>query len=127
MSETSHPHPNYLAVFGALCVLTGVSWFLDEANGWGLFSSRILLVVLVCAVAMAKALFVLAYFMHLKFEGKWKYVLLAPTITLALGLPIALMPDLSLNYYERDPLTGGLAGAQWVPHDSAESNEVGVH
>lgn len=118
MADHSHPHPNYFAVFGALCVLTAVSWFLDEANGWGMFSSRALLITLVCAVAMAKALFVLAYFMHLKFEGRWKYVLLAPTITLAIGLPIALMPDLSLDYYERDPLTGGVAGAEWTPVDS---------
>ena len=125
MSDSNHPHPNYLAVFGALCVLTAVSWFLDEANGWGLFSSRALLITLVCAVAMAKALFVMAYFMHLKFEGRWKYVLLAPTVTLAIGLPIALMPDLSLDYYERDPLTGGVAGAEWTPAGEASTDNAG--
>ena len=97
-----HASPNYLAVFGALCVLTGVSWLLDEASGWGLFSGRTLLVVLVLAVAVAKALFVAVYFMHLKFEGRWKYVLLMPTAILAMGLPVALAPDLSMSYYEAD-------------------------
>ena len=97
-----HPSPNYLAVFGALCVLTGVSWLLDEANGWGWFNTKALLVTLVLAVAVAKALFVVVYFMHLKFEGRWKYVLLMPTAILAMGFPIALAPDLSMDYYESD-------------------------
>ena len=50
--------------------------------------------VLVLSVATAKALFVMMYFMHLKFEGRWKYVLLSPTVILAIGLPLALLPDI---------------------------------
>ena len=100
----AHPYapPNYFAVFAALCGLTAVSWLLDEAGGWGLFSGKAVLAVLVLAVAAAKALFVAVYFMHLKFEGRWKYVLLLPTAILAVGLPIALAPDLSMDYYEAD-------------------------
>jgi cytochrome c oxidase subunit 4 len=56
----------------------------------------------VLAVACAKALFVMMYFMHLKFEGKWKYVLLAPTIVLAMAIPAALMPDIGSHYYDYD-------------------------
>ena len=37
--------------------------------------------------------------MHLKFEGRWKYLLLAPTVVLAMGLPLALLPDVGLHYY----------------------------
>jgi DNA-directed RNA polymerase specialized sigma54-like protein len=37
--------------------------------------------------------------MHLKFERNWKYVLLAPTICLALGIPLALLPDVGVHYY----------------------------
>jgi cytochrome c oxidase subunit 4 len=29
----------------------------------------------------------------------WKYVLLLPTAILALGLPLALAPDIALHYY----------------------------
>ena len=99
--EAAH-HPNYWAIFLALCGLTAVSWLLDESLGWGLLSSRRVLAVLVLGVALAKALFVAIYFMHLKFEGRWKYVLLTPTMILAIGLPIALAPDLSLQYYPAD-------------------------
>ena len=95
-------HPNYWAIFLALCGLTAVSWILDESVGWGLMNSHVLLSVLVLAVALAKALFVAVYFMHLKFEGRWKYVLLTPTLILALGLPLALAPDLSFQYYPAD-------------------------
>ena len=56
-------------------------------------------IVIVLAIATAKALFVMAYFMHLKFEGKWKFVLLAPTIILACGIPLALTPDIGVHYY----------------------------
>ena len=41
----------------------------------------------------------MAYFMHLKFEGRWKYLLLAPTVSLAMGLPLALLPDIGVHYY----------------------------
>jgi cytochrome c oxidase subunit 4 len=56
----------------------------------------------VLAVATAKALFVMGYFMHLKFEGPWKFVLLAPTIILAMAIPAALMPDIGSHYYDYD-------------------------
>ena len=102
--EASHAvhHPNYWAIFWVLCGLTLVSWLLDESKGWGLLSSHVMLSALVLAVATAKALFVASYFMHLKFEGRWKYVLLAPTLILAMGLPLAMAPDLSFQYYEPD-------------------------
>ncbi|MFM8582988.1 MAG: cytochrome C oxidase subunit IV family protein, partial [Planctomycetaceae bacterium] len=51
-------------------------------------------------IASLKATYVLLYFMHLKFEGPWKYVLLAPTIVLALAIPAALAPDIAFKYYD---------------------------
>lgn len=91
-------HANYFAIFIALCVLTALSVAADivRPNSW------LLLAVIVFAVATAKALFVMLYFMHLKFEGKWKYVLLAPTIILACGIPLALLPDIGVKYYVLD-------------------------
>ena len=88
-------HVNYLVIFIALCVCTTLSVIFDVVD----IKSKIVLVVLVMAVACAKALFVMAFFMHLKFEGKWKYILLAPTTILAIGLPLAILPDIGMHYY----------------------------
>ena len=89
-------HANYLMVFVALCVCTLISVATDLVH----IPNRTVLAVVVLAVAVAKALFVMAYFMHLKFEGRWKFVLLAPTMILAFGLPLALLPDIGMHYYQ---------------------------
>jgi cytochrome c oxidase subunit 4 len=93
--DEGHPYVNYWIIFGALCVLTFISWMADEIGNKGL-----VLTFVVLAVACAKALFVMMYFMHLKFEGKWKFVLLTPTIVLAMAIPAALMPDIGSHYYD---------------------------
>lgn len=101
-SHGSHSHVPYWLVFAALCCFTAISWIVDEMKKGGMFNSYVLLIAVVLAVASAKALAVMMYFMHLKFEGNWKYVLLAPTIILAIGLPLALLPDIGVPYYLRD-------------------------
>ena len=58
---------------------------------------------IVLAIAVAKATCVMLFFMHLKWERGWKYVLLAPTTILAIGFPIALMPDIGFHYYHQVP------------------------
>lgn len=94
MSDDNH-HINYLAVFGALCGFTLLSVVFDVVS----FENKAITIVLVLAVAVAKAMCVMMFFMHLKFEGNWKYVLLAPTTILAIGLPLALLPDIGVAYY----------------------------
>ncbi|MFM7163617.1 MAG: cytochrome C oxidase subunit IV family protein [Planctomycetaceae bacterium] len=96
MSHDEHQthHVNYLAVFFVLCGCTGLSVLFDVLS-----MPKGVTMVLVLAVACAKAMSVMMYFMHLKFEGNWKYVLLAPTTILAIGLPIALFPDIGRSYY----------------------------
>lgn len=93
--EHANHHVNYLYIFIALCVCTALSVVFDFLP----INNKLILIFLVLGVAVAKALFVLSYFMHLKFEGKWKYVLLTPTIILAMGLPLALLPDVGMHYY----------------------------
>ena len=80
-----------------MCGLTGLSVVADLVGG-GLGKMTIALVVL--AVATAKALFVMLYFMHLKYEGSWKYALLAPTILLAAGIIVAFAAEFGAHYYE---------------------------
>lgn len=93
-SHADHSAP-YFIVFMALIVCTFLSIVADVFQP----DSKLALIVIVLAIATAKALFVLVYFMHLKFEGRWKYVLLAPTTILACGLPLALLPDIGMHYY----------------------------
>jgi cytochrome c oxidase subunit 4 len=104
-------HANYLMVFVALCVCTLISVATDLVH----IPNRVVLAIVVLAVAVAKALFVMAYFMHLKFEGRWKYVLLAPTLILAVGLPLALLPDIGMHYYNwTDAAQDGAGSSQHV-------------
>jgi cytochrome c oxidase subunit 4 len=100
--EEHQPHVNYWVIFVILCVLTLVSALADKMCDWKLLHKGVLLTFIVLAVACAKALAVMMYFMHLKFEGKWKFVLLAPTIILAMAIPAALMPDIGSHYYDYD-------------------------
>lgn len=93
--EDGHHSAPYGMVFVALLVCTVLSALADVID----IGNKAVLIVIVMSIAVAKALFVLTFFMHLKFEGNWKLVLLAPTAILAIGLPIALMPDISAEYY----------------------------
>ena len=88
-------HGHYVLIFITLCVLTLLSIVSDVVH----IESKALVVVIVMAVAVAKSTCVALFFMHLKFERNWKYVLLAPTTILAIGLPLALLPDISIHYY----------------------------
>jgi cytochrome c oxidase subunit 4 len=108
-----HPHINYFAIFIALCVCTGLSVVFDA-----LPATKPVIAVLVLAVAVAKAQFVMRYFMHLQFEGLWKYVLLLPTAILACGLPLALAPDIAMHYYttEADPHAAPGEGGEEAGH-----------
>ncbi|MEZ5941004.1 MAG: cytochrome C oxidase subunit IV family protein [Planctomycetaceae bacterium] len=110
--DHTHHYVNYFGIFLALCVCTGISVLLDVFKAEMLKS---VLVFLVMAVAVAKALFVMTYFMHLKFEGAWKFIILAPTAILAVGLMIALAPDMAMHYYTNDA-----PQVKWVGAEHAE-------
>jgi len=128
-------HVNYFLVFVALCGLTALSVIFDvvEMKGQrvlGFLNGTILLAFLVLAVATAKALCVMAFFMHLKFERNWKYLLLAPTIILAMGLPLALLPDIGVHYYTTDTpqkRSGHPAVAEPVPPEPRQTQDVPGH
>jgi cytochrome c oxidase subunit 4 len=96
--HAGHHNVNYAIIFGILCFCTLMSVAFDLVE----MPNKIVLVILVMGVAVAKAMFVLTFFMHLKFEGNWKFVLLAPTCALAMGLPLALLPDVGVHYYKQD-------------------------
>lgn len=127
--QQSHSYVKYSSIFIALCVCTVLSIIFDvidlrEKNLLGL-NGVILLTLIVLAIACAKALFVMIYFMHLKFEGKWKYVLLSPTIILAMGLTIAMTPDIGIHYYTNEsPQIDYLEQAQQAATQSESANNA---
>jgi len=96
--DHSHGHVSYLVIFFALVIFTAISVIADIVH----IPNNAVKTVIVMSVAVAKATCVLLFFMHIKFEGNWKYILLAPTTILAIGLPIALMPDVATSYYISD-------------------------
>lgn len=117
-------HVNYLVIFCVLCVCTALSVIFDVIH-----LNKALTIILVLSVAVTKALCVMMFFMHLKFEGNWKFVLLAPTTILAIGLPLALYPDIGASYYTQTaPQVTSWAGeiSEYQEHH-AEHAEPEVH
>jgi cytochrome c oxidase subunit IV len=113
----SHGHVNYLVIFVALCVFTALSILFDVVD-----LSQTMKTALVLAVATAKALCVMMFFMHLKFEGNWKYLILAPTTILAIGLMVALGPDQAFHYY-----TPTAPQMKAVPRAADQQHDVDMH
>jgi cytochrome c oxidase subunit IV len=98
--DDEHEHhggyAQYMAVFLALCVLTTMSLLtytdfwrqrLAEEVGWAFMM----------AVSFSKALLVILFFMHLKYEKSWKYILTIPTTMMAIFLVLMLVPDVGLR------------------------------
>ncbi|HEX8201523.1 MAG TPA: cytochrome C oxidase subunit IV family protein [Isosphaeraceae bacterium] len=86
----------YLKVFVALLVFTILEYFYAK------FASRFqfhiaLLILGLMALAVVKAALVGLYFMHLKFEGRWVYLMLVPAGILAMVFIFALSPDIAMQ------------------------------
>jgi cytochrome c oxidase subunit 4 len=71
----------YFAVFIALVILTCIS-FATANMGWPKLISNTVMV----AVSSLKALLVILFFMHLKWEANWKYILTFPAGGMSLFL-----------------------------------------
>jgi cytochrome c oxidase subunit 4 len=50
------------------------------------------------AVSCAKAMLVILFFMHLKWEANWKYVLTIPASIMSIFLLLMLVPDVGLRF-----------------------------
>ena len=83
-----HKHPNYMAIFWLLAVLTVVELivvflpFGKMVNG-----------TLLCALAVGKAAVVAMYFMHLKFETRTLGLIALTPLVIATLLVFVLLPD----------------------------------
>ncbi|MBX9788340.1 MAG: cytochrome C oxidase subunit IV family protein [Pirellulales bacterium] len=92
----------YLAVFGALCVLTGASFwtYADWPVRWPFHDQPAVGWAFMMAVSCTKALLVVLFFMHVKYEASWKYVLTVPPVFMSIFLVLALVPDIGLRNRE---------------------------
>ena len=60
------------------------------------------------AVSCTKAMLVILFFMHVKYEANWKYVLTIPAAFMSVFLGLMLIPDVGMRM--RNPAGGPAAG-----------------
>ena len=115
MSEHAHGHADaahedhgiaqYIYVFLALCVLTGASFF-TYSSYWPFHDQPKIGWAFMMAVSCTKAMLVILFFMHVKYEANWKYVLTIPAGFMSIFLMLMLVPDIGMRFwhYSRDRL-----------------------
>jgi cytochrome c oxidase subunit 4 len=89
--EVDHdPHPAYGKLWFALLILTVLEYF------YAMFAKDMFvpLVIGLMILATIKAGLVGAYFMHLKYEGRWVYIWLGPAAFFATVFMMGLYPDI---------------------------------
>jgi cytochrome c oxidase subunit 4 len=86
----------YFYVFIALCVLTGASFF-TYSSAWPFKSQPSVGWTFMMAVSCCKALLVILFFMHVKYEANWKYVLTIPAAMMSIFLILMLVPDVGMR------------------------------
>lgn len=87
-----HDLSKYIYVVIALCVLSTLS-FITYFDPWPLDTPAVQRMFMM-AVSCSKAMLVILFFMHLKYEANWKYVLTIPASIMAVFLVLALVPDI---------------------------------
>jgi cytochrome c oxidase subunit 4 len=97
-------HAPYIKVFWALSVFTVLEYLYARFLPLGFVP----LVAGLMVLALTKAFLVCWYFMHLKFEGRWIYLMLVPVCLLAMIVVLGLTPDIA---FHEDPATVSAAVA----------------
>jgi cytochrome c oxidase subunit 4 len=105
-------HAPYLKVWAVLAVLTLVEYIYAMVSQ----SHFLVLVLGLVCLALIKASMVGWYFMHLKFEKKWVYILIIPACVMAIFLTLMLYPDMAMK-----PITEENPGEEesWVSPEPA--------
>jgi cytochrome c oxidase subunit 4 len=86
----------YIYVFIALCLLTSAS-FCTYSDYWPFKEQVKITWAFMMAVSCTKAMLVILFFMHVKYEANWKYVLTVPAAFMSLFLILALVPDVGMR------------------------------
>jgi cytochrome c oxidase subunit 4 len=91
----------YVMVAIALVVLTSFSYATQLPLWSSIFGDSLAIKrVWMMAVSCTKAMLVILYFMHLKWEANWKWVLTVPASLMSVLLVLALIPDVALRYMD---------------------------
>jgi cytochrome c oxidase subunit 4 len=86
-------HAPYIRVWAILAILTAIEYFYAL-----IFKDHFLVLVLgLVSLACIKAGMVGWYFMHLKFEKPWVYILIVPAGVMAVFLTLMLYPDMAMK------------------------------
>ena len=88
MASADHKHPNYMAIFWYLAILTVV-----EIAVIYMPLAKLTIGVLLCALALGKATLVAMYFMHLRFETRTLGMVALTPLAIATLLVFLLLPD----------------------------------
>ena len=115
----------YLSVFVALCVLTACS-FWTYSDFWpSSLDSPMIKRLFMLAVSCTKAMLVIMFFMHLKWEANWKWVLTVPASLMSIFLVVVLIPDVGLRM--RYASNERMIHAAELPVEEAEQLEASEH
>lgn len=109
----------YIAIFVALCVLTTFS-FLTYFDFWRNHVPVEVSRAFMMAVSCTKAMLVIMFFMHLKWEANWKWVLTVPASIMSALLIFALVPDVGLRMHHASYDRLRFAAERPPLHDKAE-------
>jgi cytochrome c oxidase subunit IV len=130
----SHEHEDhggiakYIYVFLALCVLTGASFF-TYSSYWPFHEQPKIGWAFMMAVSCTKAMLVILFFMHVKYEANWKYVLTIPAAFMSIFLILALVPDVGLRGHwlaeEREQYMAEPREPSTARHGAARSKSAG--
>ena len=88
MATAGHKHPNYMAIFWYLAILTVI-----EIAVIYMPLAKFTIGVLLCALALGKAVLVAMYFMHLRFETRTLGMIAVIPLMIATLLIFLLLPD----------------------------------
>ena len=106
------PHPEhhggvgiYVTVAIALVFLTACSYW-TYTPFWPFGDAPAIKRLWMMAVSCTKAMLVILFFMHLKWEANWKWVFTVPASMMSLLLVLALVPDVGrrMNYASHERL-----------------------
>lgn len=119
----------YVAVAIALVFLTACSYW-TYTPFWPFGENIAIKRIWMMAVSCTKAMLVILFFMHLKWEANWKWVLTVPASLMSAFLVLALVPDVGMRMrhasYERLKYTAEQPAVE-PSHDDQENSSEGAH
>ena len=123
----------YVAVAIALVFLTACSYW-TYTPLWPFGENIAIKRIWMMAVSCTKAMLVILFFMHLKWEANWKWVLTVPASLMSAFLVLALVPDVGLRMqhasHERMKFAAELPAqesAEGATHDSEHADHADSH